>query len=549
MGLRAWTYTNANNETLTVGGSSTAYLLESIEGLGTPNTEIQEQKAPFQDGTTYIDALFAPREITTTIAILAPNQFNDIDTARRQLAQRLNPKLGPGVLTYTTESGDQYKINCIPRRSPTFANKQFREPYLRAQIQFYANDPYWLKTTSTTLNFGSFASNTTIGDVAVDGTTSIVRSDGTYHVIYTLQSNGYIYQITSSTGETWSNPSLITGEDSEYLTLIEQSNATLRLVYKKVSNGNTVQKTSTDNGVTWSSESTVTTNSRFFQSLIQQSNGTFRLAMATAATGADIVQITSSDGSTWSGESTIVSGNYCRDCALIQLNDDSFYIAYVRDDSFPPYYIYGKSSADGSTWSAATLINNSISAINLTLIQDSNNIYHIVWNGVTNLYHSASTNGTSWSTPTQVGSGVGFYPSAVQVDGIIKVFFAVETTFLLTMSSNSVFITHNSDIPIPVYITFYGPSTNPKIINNETGEYIKILKTLDSNDYFTIDTTFGQKTVRYFDNGTESNGNAYLDIASTFFKLDPGTTEVYYTDDSGTNTSATLTYTERYVGI
>lgn len=69
-------------------------------------------------------------------------------------------------------------------------------------------------------------------------------------------------------------------------------------------------------------------------------------------------------------------------------------------------------------------------------------------------------------------------------------------------------------------------------------------------DYFVVDTSFGNKTVKLTSGGIEKNGIAYLDISSVFFQLARGSNTVYFEDDSVASTAtASMTWTERYVGV
>jgi hypothetical protein len=98
-------------------------------------------------------------------------------------------------------------------------------------------------------------------------------------------------------------------------------------------------------------------------------------------------------------------------------------------------------------------------------------------------------------------------------------------------------------------VSFNGPSTNPRIVNADTLEYIRLNTTLATGDTFTVDTTFGNKTVTLNQGGIVKNGIAFLDIGSTFFQLEPGSNVVYFEDDAVASTAtATMTWTERYVG-
>jgi hypothetical protein len=142
-------YVNGQNETITF--ETGPYLIVKIEGLGIPNVDRQEQKAPYQDGTTYIDSLLQNRDIVVELAITKPNDFPNIALYRRELSQRLCPKYGLGTLTYTDEDDNAYNIRAVVS-SMVFPNKDYRDPYMRAMVTFTACDPYWKDVTEDSIS-------------------------------------------------------------------------------------------------------------------------------------------------------------------------------------------------------------------------------------------------------------------------------------------------------------------------------------------------------------------------------------------------------------
>lgn len=149
--MRKFTYTNPNGDSIILW--QTPYLVESVEGTGSPATDIQSQKAPYQDGVTFIDTLYQPRTITIQGAINNPQDWTDIYTRRREMVRILNPKLGPGTLRYDFDT-DAFQITAIPDGSPVFPNKEWTNPFQKYQISFFCPDPYWQDITSGTLALG-----------------------------------------------------------------------------------------------------------------------------------------------------------------------------------------------------------------------------------------------------------------------------------------------------------------------------------------------------------------------------------------------------------
>lgn len=145
--MRVLAYTNSNGQTLTL--SQMPYLITKLSGIDSPKLALQEKFAPYQDGSTYIDALYQPRDIVVEGAISgSPVDLTAIATARRAIIAALNPKYGVGTLTYTWNGGT-LSIPAIPVSSPVLPNKLSKEPYQRFQITFHCPDPYWRTVSAT----------------------------------------------------------------------------------------------------------------------------------------------------------------------------------------------------------------------------------------------------------------------------------------------------------------------------------------------------------------------------------------------------------------
>lgn len=119
------------------------YRLISVEGLGDVGAEIQSQRAPYQDGETYIDSILEPRFMTLELKIEGLDAA-DTESKRRLIASIFNPKLGPGTLRYIR--GDEVKvINAVAESVPTFpdGNTNRKATFQKSLIFLRAPDPYW----------------------------------------------------------------------------------------------------------------------------------------------------------------------------------------------------------------------------------------------------------------------------------------------------------------------------------------------------------------------------------------------------------------------
>lgn len=140
-------FTNARGQSVELK-SSAPFLLQSIEGLGDVDADIQTQKAPFQDGSTYIDSVLQERAISLEIVILADK--STLLKQRQFLASVFNPKLGPGTLRY--ENGETIReIEAVPDGVPIFpSGRDNRGPvFQKSIVNLLCPEPFWLDEFST----------------------------------------------------------------------------------------------------------------------------------------------------------------------------------------------------------------------------------------------------------------------------------------------------------------------------------------------------------------------------------------------------------------
>lgn len=108
-----------------------------------------------------------------------------------------------------------------------------------------------------------------------------------------------------------------------------------------------------------------------------------------------------------------------------------------------------------------------------------------------------------------------------------KFHFPFAGPFVMGVQRTDRVINNDGDAPMPIQVDFYGPAESPMIANETTGEFIRINKRLEENEVFKIDTTDGVKSVIYIDEeGNVENVFHWIDIDSTFFKLELGENEI-----------------------
>jgi hypothetical protein len=109
------------------------------------------------------------------------------------------------------------------------------------------------------------------------------------------------------------------------------------------------------------------------------------------------------------------------------------------------------------------------------------------------------------------------------------------------------------DVPCGMKIIFTATGTleNPSVLNVNTREYFKMLKTMHAGEMIEINTKFGEKAVTGYLNGDSLNYFNDADLpASTFLQLQPGSNPIRYNADSGLdNLNVTIRYSPQYLGV
>lgn len=136
------TFINSRGQSVVLGDSA-PYILIKLEGIGAVTANIQTQKAPYQDGTTFIDAVLEPR-IPFAEVIIITDSAEAMASKRRELASVFNPKLGKGKLIY--DNGAERKvIEAVAEMAPIFPDAgDFKETMQPALINLYCADPLFM---------------------------------------------------------------------------------------------------------------------------------------------------------------------------------------------------------------------------------------------------------------------------------------------------------------------------------------------------------------------------------------------------------------------
>ena len=134
--------TNKNSESITLGNQA-PYFLQILDGVGNVPVTIENQKAPRQDGSTYIDNTLENRAITIEGMIVTKFNPETIKEARRKMQRVLNPKLGEVKIIYQGK-----KIRGIVETTPIFPDGQGNKGfyYQKYLINLLCHNPFWLDT-------------------------------------------------------------------------------------------------------------------------------------------------------------------------------------------------------------------------------------------------------------------------------------------------------------------------------------------------------------------------------------------------------------------
>ena len=135
------------------------FILESVEGKGDVEADVQMQSAPYQHGSGYIDTRLNPRYLTLRVAILGDNPA-EVAKLRQELTSVFNPTLGEGLIIYENDFVKREitgALESIPKFPTGRGNKLLRMQ--RALIHIVCPDPDWISTTTHNYKLEDFVGN------------------------------------------------------------------------------------------------------------------------------------------------------------------------------------------------------------------------------------------------------------------------------------------------------------------------------------------------------------------------------------------------------
>ena len=151
-------FTNALGQSLTFGRTR-PYILQYVDGAGGLEAEIQMQKAPFQDGQTYIDTLVDTRVISLEVAIVGAD-YQEVYQRRSEMLKIMSPKLGRGELVYYYPGGAK-RIVCAVESAPVFptGGDNKTRGYQKTILTLRCPLPFFTDLVRETIKLEDFVSN------------------------------------------------------------------------------------------------------------------------------------------------------------------------------------------------------------------------------------------------------------------------------------------------------------------------------------------------------------------------------------------------------
>jgi hypothetical protein len=155
------TFTNARGESI-IFSDSPPYLLLSFTGTGEIPTDIGTQKAPYQDGVTYVDSMLQgrPLDIQCEISATTPEELFSL---RREISKVFNPKLGEGIISYEYY-GEIKEIKVAVENPPSFpsGNGASGLVYQVSSISLFAANPYWMDVADSKRSLSAYKDSLTL---------------------------------------------------------------------------------------------------------------------------------------------------------------------------------------------------------------------------------------------------------------------------------------------------------------------------------------------------------------------------------------------------
>ena len=120
-------------------------------------------------------------------------------------------------------------------------------------------------------------------------------------------------------------------------------------------------------------------------------------------------------------------------------------------------------------------------------------------------------------------------------------------------SDYSALLSCGGSVATPVILRISGTGMeNPTVTNTRTGEWIRVIRAVDTNHELVINTSVSERAVTLVDLATGASQNAYryIDPGSRFFHLLPGeNTITYHGDEENYDTEVSIAWFNMFAGV
>lgn len=141
-------------------------------------------------------------------------------------------------------------------------------------------------------------------------------------------------------------------------------------------------------------------------------------------------------------------------------------------------------------------------------------------------------------------------PTNIKLEDYVANFsfpFSFPVNFAIRGDSRT--LINDGHAPAPITVTFVGEAVNPSITKIETGEFIRVNRTIPSGYQLVITTEFNNKSVKIVaPDGVETSAMGYIDLDSEFFSLDVGRNQLSFITEGG-QPEVYVEYRNWYVGV
>lgn len=148
-------YTNSLGESVELSNRP-PFVLSKPDGLGDVEANVQRQKSPYQDGTTYVDSLLKERFISFQVSIIGKSR-EDVSALREQLARVFNPKLA-GLIVYDNGRVRRH-IQAYSEHVPKYPSGERKGRTQVSLISLVCPNPYWSEENPINIKLEDFVAN------------------------------------------------------------------------------------------------------------------------------------------------------------------------------------------------------------------------------------------------------------------------------------------------------------------------------------------------------------------------------------------------------